>query len=142
MFSLHGRIDRLGFFIAGLLGAFSTVPAILVFMAAEAGADSISNKSGLWIWVVGLLLMAGPFVFGVATSVRRCHDIGWSGRWVLLFFTLPLLTFVPGVDLPDVSLALGAVLAFAPSQIGRNRFGEQMPGELFPKIADATSTPA
>lgn len=86
LFSFYGRIGRgqfwLGTFFAFLIGLVLIVPAVLIEETTE----------GLSI----ILMLAGQIlstIVSLAVDVKRCHDRGKSGWWVLLLF-IPLVGIV------------------------------------------------
>ncbi|WP_159971577.1 DUF805 domain-containing protein [Pseudomonas sp. 8Z] len=86
-----GRIGRLKYL---LLHVWSAWPLFLIV--------ALSNKSNsLWVQnVLSALVVLGLIYWWVATltaGVRRLHDIGCSGYWVLLVNLIwPLLAIWPG----------------------------------------------
>lgn len=127
LFSPKGRVGRAGF-------------AFLLFVHLV-----ILKGFGITDWLLGLALGHGRFgiepplwVFTLAELwivnvlfVRRWHDLGWSGRTMLILL-IPILgafLLIPGV----------AVLLFAPGKAGPNRYG---PPETFRETLDHFGRPA
>ena len=77
-------------------------------MAGIADGSLASGETGLLSSVVSL----GLFIPGLAVAVRRMHDIGRTGWWVLINF-IPLL-----------GNAVFIYFAVQPSEAHYNRFGE------------------
>ncbi len=83
LFSFHGRIGRGAFWGLSLTG-------LLVDLGASAGlgsvASTVSEGSTTYTLLVLLTLVLVPagFVIQLATSVKRWHDRGKSGWWVLI----------------------------------------------------------
>jgi uncharacterized membrane protein YhaH (DUF805 family) len=96
----------------------------LVLLAASRlllAAQPIDSGAFIVLWVqiiVGLALLLP----NVAVAVRRLHDIGFSGAWLLLL--------VPGLIPVRIMILIGGVCAIAllvllalPSQRGDNKYG-------------------
>jgi uncharacterized membrane protein YhaH (DUF805 family) len=101
--SLHGRISRRSFWLHGVL-ALMLLALVLMALLGIAGVARETAEQ----WVNALLLWPA-----VAISVKRWHDRGSSGWWVL-------------VGLVPVIGWLWALVAngFLPGQVGPNRFGD------------------
>lgn len=67
--------------------------------------------------VLILLLPYIPVVMGLAVSVRRLHDTGRSGLWILIGFVNFLIPFV--------GIIILLVLMTLPSEEGENKYGVQ-----------------
>ena len=67
--------------------------------------------------VLILLLPYIPVVIGLAVSVRRLHDTGRSGLWILIGF----VNFV----IPFAGIIVLLILMSMPSEKGDNKYGEQ-----------------
>lgn len=102
LFSFSGRLNRqpywlFGFGAAVATGALSgTLGAVLPEVLALPGVLVLSAAS-LWI--------------GLALGVKRAHDRGRSGWFILLFF-IPLLNLWPAIE-----------LYFLRGSVGQNAFG-------------------
>jgi uncharacterized membrane protein YhaH (DUF805 family) len=95
MFS--GRISRSSYLIGLVLAFVAPFSVVWGVFPNNAGAVGIAFV----IWTFAKLSL----------HVRRLHDIGWSGRWVL-------------VELfPPVGLVLAFVLIFFPGMREGNRYG-------------------
>jgi uncharacterized membrane protein YhaH (DUF805 family) len=89
LWSFHGRLGRLRFVaysvVAYLLAVTAAVIPMLVTSLSRAGDELL-----LLFWVVLLL----PYlVFIASVTIRRSHDMGWSG-WGSLLALIPLLGLV------------------------------------------------
>lgn len=82
LFQFDGRINRAKYWLgAGALYVFFIVFAIIAGMA---------NSSAIWtLYVIAGLLAIWP---GLAISIKRWHDRGKSGWWVLIGL-VPLIGF-------------------------------------------------
>ena len=101
LFRFDGRIDR-GKFWTGM---------VLVFVAAAIGFGlfAIGNPATVAIAVV---VFIGAVWMSLALYIKRLHDIGRSGWWVLV-------GFIPYVG----SLILLVWLGLAAGNVGENEYG-------------------
>lgn len=83
-------------------------------------AAALSPGAGLLLVCIGLPLL----IWYLATGVRRCHDLGWSG-WVILIQLLPYVGWLAGA-------VLFSAFAFVDGQPGPNRFGPDPKGRRPP----------
>ena len=106
MWSLLNRTGRWGFtgysMISGALLGVSSIAFHLAKMHGDPGLEirllsAIVSICGIWI--------------GLAACVRRLHDIGWSGWWVVL------------TPIPVIGWAQGILLVSVPGQRDTNKFG-------------------
>ncbi len=73
-------------------------------------ASRLESSELAFIFIVlGVILGLPLGVFSWAVQVRRCHDFGWSGWWLLLIHSVPLAPIV--------------LFGFLDGQPGRNRYG-------------------
>ena len=96
LFNFSGRIGRGEFWAVTV--PLSVVTVVLFFIGQSVPA----------ILVIGLVPAAW---IGLATSVKRLHDIGASGWWVLLNIV------------PIASLVMFLVLGFKEGDPGANQYG-------------------
>ena len=76
-----GRSSRGAYWLYVIWGIIISVVAVLIdVFALQTGADA----SGPFELITNLVLL----IPGFALSVRRLHDIGKSGWWLLLVFTV------------------------------------------------------
>ena len=90
IFSFKGRAKRAEY-------CAITIPlGILLESSTWIIPDSAYNNP----FVVAILYIAGILCFciGIATSTRRCHDLGYNGFWQLMPFFFILLLFSKGQD--------------------------------------------
>ncbi len=78
----NGRLGRMDFFIGGIISLVIFFMAIFII---EALFPTPSGFGDLLYWV----LFIGYFVFGLSLSIRRLHDMGHSGSWVIIAFIIP-----------------------------------------------------
>lgn len=125
LLDFRGRIDRAQYWRLALL--FSLVLLIVAMIVAFAGAALYGR---------GHADLTIPFLAAlVPISVRRLHDRGRSGWWLLAFFALPIILY-QGTDFVGETAATMLLLASLALQIwaavelgflkgasGSNRFG-------------------
>jgi uncharacterized membrane protein YhaH (DUF805 family) len=113
------RAEYWQFFIAIILilVALSILDGLIGTFSMDAGAGLLSSLFGVAIILPSLALY-----------VRRLHDVGWSGWWVLLFLV------------PFVSTVMFFVLGIKDSEVGDNRFGPSPKPK--PATAVGAETPA
>lgn len=103
--------------------------------------DGRSTRSEYWLFTLGNMLAGVIFgllgaellsalytlaalIPGIAVSVRRLHDIGRSGWWLLI------------VLLPIVGLIVWIVFMVTDSQPGGNQYGGNPKGEIGVAVAE------
>ena len=105
----RGRLNRTTY-IGGILVSFlllwlcASLDGVLLRLAGVALHSPISN-------VTSYLDLVLPIAFASTCCVRRLHDVGASGKWLLL------------VLIPVAAPVLGVVLLALPGEQGINRFG-------------------
>ncbi len=130
LLSFGGRLGRGQFFVYAILwhvvfgfGASIAFAVLATPLLAFTG-DRIGGGA-----VMGFAALAAV-VYGLGTAslgVRRLHDLGRSGLWMLLAFV------------PLVNLALAAVLLLAPGSDGANAHGERPSGPPIAFVPTATT---
>lgn len=114
-FSFSGRLNRKaywlkGFVLVGMVGLAVQVFAVLAgLLAGTSDLGAILGTSALL--VVALPMMVFNFWVGLAISVKRAHDLGHSGWW-LLFFLVPIY-----------NLWIAIVMGFFRGTPGPNAYG-------------------
>lgn len=105
-----GRIGRTGYLTGGLVvGAIGVAGAV------------VSLRTGVWLLVIPLLL--GTLFASLRLAVLRCHDLGWSGWWSLLFLV------------PYAGSLFSLVLLIVPGTRGNNAFGRASRPPGMPTVA-------
>ncbi len=105
-FGFTGRIRRMTYVLSAVF--FIAIYTYLLIQLVQAPKDSA--EIGIW----GLVLLAVLVISAwssAALSVKRLHDMGFSGFLVILVFV------------PMVSMLFFLALAFWPGQPGKNQFG-------------------
>lgn len=117
------RASRAEYWWFALATLLFTVAVIFVFFAVNGVTGGFSKASG--VSSLGLLtLLAGGIGYlalilpGIAVTVRRFHDVNFSGWWVLAGFVLGAVPFVGWI----VSLAM-LIVTLLKGTPGENRFG-------------------
>jgi len=119
-FSFAGRSRRSEYWTLILAVAGFCICAVLLghFWSGQ-GEEALS---------VYLLLAAGfgipLLIWAYAVQVRRCHDLGWSG-WFLLIELIPYVGWL-------AALVFFFAFAFVDGQPGPNRFGPDPKGRPVP----------
>ena len=93
LFSAQGRIGRLRYLAYGTgMGIVSYIALAVLTLVAMVTAP-------LMVPVVSWVIFGASIWFSALTGIKRCHDVGISGWWVLAMF-IPLVgliwTFWPG----------------------------------------------
>jgi uncharacterized membrane protein YhaH (DUF805 family) len=91
LFGFRGRINRAKYWIAAI--------AYLSVMIAVSGLGFFFRFSLVFFGVAGILLLA-LIVSNIFVGIKRLHDRGKSGWWLLVFYLVPIL--LHGVPLLDV----------------------------------------
>jgi len=106
-FSFNGRIGRSTFWLYGVLGLgiIGFVVGLIVGVVSQSKGSALAGIASL----VGLVLDVVLIWAGLAISVKRWHDRGKSGWWILIGL-VPLIGglwvlietgFLPGTDGPN-----------------------------------------
>jgi uncharacterized membrane protein YhaH (DUF805 family) len=110
-----------------VVGAGVLVSVPLALVAAIARGSVVNQVVGVMFTVAFLVYLTGLASFGV----RRLHDMGRSGRWLLLGLV------------PVLGLAIAVPLLLVPGAEGPNAFGERETAALVPAtLAPVTVTVA
>lgn len=106
-FSFKGRVTR-------TQHAISRVVFLLPFLILTLIINETKDTQSMKFYILGFLWFMWLFIgglFSIAQSVKRAHDLGHSG-WYVLFLFLPVL------------MLYDFWLLFGKPQLGTNRFGE------------------
>lgn len=114
-FDYKGRATRSEYWSL-TLGNFLIILLAGVIMAGLAVVSTIAMATVGVIFVLGVIAALFP---GIAITVRRCHDINWSG-WCILLTSIPLLGFL-----------ISLYIAFAPTKApSETRFPTSKAGKV------------
>lgn len=108
IWGIEGRIGRMRYVAWSMVFMFAMLPALLIC--------ALAFKVSPWLGgLLGVVAGVGAMVVGLQISIKRLHDIGWSG-WLLLIGLIPLVG------------SIFQILTFVmPGNKGSNRFGAQPP---------------
>ena len=129
-FSLKGRISRqefwLGYLLTLSLGAL-VIPRLqtLVFaLRRPASGPWYRDELATALMLPRLAVVVAVVWPLTALLVKRLHDLGLSGWWLLAFIGALWLMVVTGVEQRNyLGLVLLAILGSVPGKRGDNRFG-------------------
>lgn len=109
IFTVEGRLNRLKYFKYTLLVslAFGVLEVIAVWLASKI----TGWNEGWFLSAIGFATSLPMFFGNAMVSVRRCHDLNMSGKWILLSVV------------PLVNLLFGIYLLFAKGTVGWNKYG-------------------
>jgi uncharacterized membrane protein YhaH (DUF805 family) len=82
--AFQGRSSRGAYWWAGLALCLISIAIAIVDMILFSGFVAASNGNG----PIGMLFGLATLIPGIAIGVRRLHDVGRSGWWVLIAFTV------------------------------------------------------
>ncbi len=107
-FKLTGRISRVPYILAFLL--FSVVMSFPLYQYLRVPEESSEAQ----LWSKFFMVSAAVFFWvHIATSVKRLHDLGRPGFFVI------------GLFIPVISLIAFLALCLMPGQAGANQYGQQ-----------------
>ena len=119
LFSFTGRINRGKYWFALLIYMLVWIAFIAAVLIWLGGLDTDRLFSlvggGLLIWLGALVLVIAGTWSGFATGVKRLHDRGKSGWWILLFWFGPTVLSGSNSAMPDIQGS--SILALAGSVI-------------------------
>jgi uncharacterized membrane protein YhaH (DUF805 family) len=116
----HGRSRRLEYLLFvltfyGVLFITAVIAMAALGAAIKAGGPTSADTAAPAVGLVALLWFAVSFVPGLALTVRRLHDLGISGWWLLIGLA-PLVGQV-------LAWLLMFVIIFIPAPRGENQYG-------------------
>jgi len=141
--TFSGRASRSEFWWFSLFSLVATIAGMFLMMAIAAGILSSvpmkQTQTGMHFPLGALffiLILLALFLPSLAVSVRRLHDLNYSGWWVLAFFLINLVMNVASrneetnggavglLALIDICINIGVIIFLAqPGSTGSNRFG-------------------
>jgi serine/threonine protein kinase len=107
LFSLEGRINRLRYWLNGLI-PIAIMMVGVVILGATTREDTGTNPIGGIIMLVAVII---AIWISVAINVKRWHDLDHSGWWTIAGF------------IPYVNVIVLIILGFVKGTEGPNRFG-------------------
>lgn len=122
-FTFHGRLGRgrfLGY--ALLMGVIGNVAIFVGLFAFVFLTDTYIDERDVTP-LAGALYNYATALLGLSYSVRRLHDLGHSGKWMIALL-LPWGVILPYPLVLLVSVLVLFVFAVAPGTDGPNRYGE------------------
>lgn len=114
LFGFHGRIARADYWLCTLI-LFSAMVGLIALMGAAIGIDGASQSDPRALGIQGLAALAIAWP-STAVGVKRLHDRGQSGWWILV-------SFVPVIGSLWMLLHLGLMKGDADD----NRYGAAPP---------------
>ena len=106
-FKFDGRIDRLTYFVAGLVATACWFLLLMALVIAWGENDSATSGGLMWVLVVVAVWMHS------ALTIKRAHDMGYAA-WSALVVYVPLIGAVWAL-----------VLLFKGGDDGNNEYGPQ-----------------
>jgi len=105
LFSAEGRISRstYWYFNLSMMG--------LIIVASLLGSMIYSGDSNSYYGVITTIIGLIYFITTIFVSIKRSHDLNWSGWYVLLMFV------------PIADLVVSIYWAFIKGTVGPNRYG-------------------
>ena len=106
LFSFTGRINRGKYWLAILiymLAWFAFIAAALMWLGGF-NTDRLFSFVGatLLIWLGAIVLAVAGTWSGFATGIKRLHDRGKSGWWIVLFWFGPSVLSGSNSAMPDI----------------------------------------
>lgn len=108
-FTLDGRISLGQFWLRWQLPVI--VISFLLGLVLGATTDQVTGEPNPAVAIIFLIFMLALIWPSIAVTVRRLHDIGWSGWFILL------------VLIPIANLVILVVTWFIPGTQGTNAYG-------------------
>src|SRR5574344_274959 len=93
-FSFNGRINRKEYILSILIGWSGAALLVNLVNLISPGSANESIAEGNYLGFVAII----PLYFFIAAGVKRCHDCGFSGWWLLYGITIFTLTLSPRVE--------------------------------------------
>lgn len=128
-FSFVGRLGRAGYnslslvaFVLILIAQFILI--LPLFYHLPEGPVTLSSIPLGWNAVVAGVIGGIALLVSVSSSVRRLHDLGWSGWWLVL-------CVAPLVEMAVVAgVGLLVVLSLLRGTRGPNEYGDKTPPNM------------
>lgn len=117
IWSANGRIGRKDFIL------YTLITCICLYTVALIGINHINlikYISPSSIIIFELLIILYSILYGIIFTIKRLHDMGYSGYWV--FFIYFINCIIP--DFYIVSILTPILLCCIPGTKGKNRYGD------------------
>lgn len=116
-FNFSGRARRREYWGFSVFPLVIFLFLVLLLFMSFVGRSPYEGPSPLFWVAVGLMVIFGVAMIipGIAVQVRRFHDLGQSGWWVLLLFVIGMI--------PYVGFIAYIVLGCIDSQPNQNKYG-------------------
>ena len=128
-FSFFGRLGRAGYNSLNLVAVVLIFVAQFIFLSPlflhlPEGPITLSSIPLGWNAVVAGILGTTALLISISSSVRRLHDLGWSGWWLVL-------CVAPLVELAVAAgVGLLIVLSVLRGTKGPNEYGDKTPPNM------------
>ena len=103
LFSFSGRVNRARFWIGTILLVIAWIAAWTLFSWMFMRAGSLIPVYGFGI-AAGVMILWGQ----LGICIKRLHDRGKSGGWLLIFWALPMAVNYVGQGFTQYSLRMAA----------------------------------
>ena len=117
-FSFVGRARRRDYWLWFLWCAFFQVVLAIPIWALYSRELMAKGSSVFWLWMVAEGLL--QFLMMIPMCVRRLHDVGMSGWWLVLLW---IGCWIPGLNI-IAGIASFVILGCLDGTVGPNRFGD------------------
>lgn len=119
LFSFNGRINRGKYWLAILIYSviwIAFIAAVLIWLGGFNTENLFTLAgAGLAIWLAAMILIVAGTWSGFATGIKRLHDRGKSGWWIVLFWFGP--SILGGMETGMPNLGGGFILSLAGTAI-------------------------
>jgi len=133
-FSFKGRIGRKRYWALTLLYTFALLVGMGMVVTLGIVLDAGSNDATTFVLVAIAIIFLLTMTFAIAAiGVRRLHDRGKVGYWLVLYYAVPLwLSKSAGLDVVGLLVTAAALgifiwslvdLGFLHGETGSNAFG-------------------
>ena len=117
-FSFEGRARRRDYWLWCLWCAFFQVVLAIPIWTLYSRELMAKGSSVFWLWMVAASLL--QFLMMIPICVRRLHDVGMSGWWLVLLW---VGCWIPGLNIV-AGIASFVIFGCLDGTVGPNRFGD------------------
>jgi uncharacterized membrane protein YhaH (DUF805 family) len=115
-----GRLPRLQFFlISFIVGLLTMIPAMIMSGGMKELSEVATDPSASTFFFYTAYSLAIGVLLSWHVTVRRLHDMGVSGWWLVPFM---ILSYIPAIG-ALINLAGELILLFWPGTKGSNQYG-------------------